>query len=308
MGTGLRGGMGGETGGKNCSQVLSAKRDEEGGRRCEVEEEEKEKVKRGKSSERVSVLQEGEEEMRDVEQGERNGEKRIEAVMSEEEERRRKLWEGERRRNEERRRREEERRREEKQGDRWRLGREVRGGEGEEDEEERKRREEATRSNARMERRWNELTSSTRWNGGGQQKEEMEEKRQETHLGPAAAAGGSYEGGERRRRREGGGGEEDDEDLPEHRRQLSTEMMVRAKSSLQTQSDDLNISTLTSIITWGRRGAISKCHLARVSADTQLCWPRSAICSTFLQKHLCNCAMYTSKHLEGLSLNCHHQR
>jgi len=178
--------------------------------------------------------------MRDVEQGERNGEKGIEADRSEEKERRRKLWEGERRRNEERRRREEERRREEKQGDRWRLGREVRGGE-EEDEEERKRREEASRSNARMERRWNELTSSTRWNGGRQQKEEMGEKRQETHLGPAV---GSYEAGSRRRRGEEGGGRggEDDEDLPEDRHQLSTEMMgCSAEARVRRSLEKLNI-------------------------------------------------------------------
>merc|ERR1712212_892317 len=84
---------------------------------------------------------------------------------------------------------------------------------GEEDEEERKRREEASRSNARMERRWNELTSSSRWNGNGLprgQKEEREEKRQETHLGPAL----SYEGGlGRKRGKVGGGGGEFDEDL-----------------------------------------------------------------------------------------------
>ena len=87
-----------------------------------------------------------------------------------------------------------------------------------------------------MERRWNELTSSSRWNGNGlpRQKEEREEKRQETHLGPAV----SYEAGLRKTR--GGRGGEDDEDLPEDRHQLSTEMMVRAKQ-LMYQSDQRNI-------------------------------------------------------------------
>ena len=307
MGTG---GLGGQTGGKNCPQVLSAKRDEEGGRRCEVEEDvEKEKVKGGKSFESVEegggksgqeeegFYRNGEEEMRDVEQGERNGEKGIEANRSEEKERRRKLWEGERRRNEERRRREEERRREEKQGDRWRLGREVRGGE-EEDEEERKRREEASRSNARMERRWNELTSSTRWNGGRQQKEEMGEKRQETHLGPAV---GSYEAGSRRRRGEEGGGrgEEDDEDLPEDCHQLSTEMMVSKKTAVSINAKYFRKSPK---ITWrtsnsigplifehstpsssassssygASEGQLANVSLDRLAADTQLCRPQSA--------------------------------
>ena len=86
-----------------------------------------------------------------------------------------------------------------------------------------KRREEAARSNARMERRWNELTSSTRWNGG-QQKGEKEEKRrqggrqQETHLGPSTAAAVSYEGSSGKPREE-----EEDED----RQRLGSEMMVR---------------------------------------------------------------------------------
>ena len=87
-----------------------------------------------------------------------------------EEERRRKLWEGERRRNEERRKREEERRMEENLGNPWRLGRDK----SKTGEEEEMRREEATRSNAQMERRWNELTSSSRWNDAGRQKDEKE--------------------------------------------------------------------------------------------------------------------------------------
>ena len=86
-----------------------------------------------------------------------------------EEEWRRKLWEGERRRNEERRKREEERRMEENLGNPWRLGRDK-SKTGEEE----MRREEATRSNAQMERRWNELTSSSRWNDAGRQKDEKE--------------------------------------------------------------------------------------------------------------------------------------
>ena len=75
-----------------------------------------------------------------------------------------------------------------------------------------------------MERRWNELTSSTRWNGG-QQKGEKEEKRrqdgrqQETHLGPSTAAAVSYEGSSGKPREE----EEEDED----RQRLGSEMMVR---------------------------------------------------------------------------------
>ena len=89
---------------------------------------------------------------------------------SDEEERRRKLWEGERRRNEERRKREEERRMEENLGNPWRLGRDK----SKTGEAEGMRREEATRSNAQMERRWNELTSSSRWNDAGRQKDEKE--------------------------------------------------------------------------------------------------------------------------------------
>ena len=63
-----------------------------------------------------------------------------------------------------------ERRMEENLGNPWRLGREkTKTGE-----EEEMRREEATRSNAQMERRWNELTSSSRWNDAGRQKDEKE--------------------------------------------------------------------------------------------------------------------------------------
>ena len=98
---------------------------------------------------------------------------------SDEEERRRKLWEGERRRNEERRKREEERRMEENLGNPWRLGRDkTKTGE----EEEMMRREEASRSNAQMERRWNELTSSSRWNDAGRQKDEKETAGRQDHF------------------------------------------------------------------------------------------------------------------------------
>lgn len=101
-----------------------------------------------------------------------------------------------------------------------------------------KRREEAARSNARMERRWNELTSSTRWNGG-QQKGEKEEKRrqggrqQETHLGPSTAAAVSYEGSSGKPREE-----EEDED----RQRLGSEMMgCSAEARVRRSLEKLNL-------------------------------------------------------------------
>lgn len=147
---------------------------------------------------------------------------------------RRKLWEGERRRNEERRKREEERRMEENLGNPWRLGRDKSKTGGEEE----MRREEATRSNAQMERRWNELTSSSRWNDAGRQKDEKETTgrgRQETYLGPGAGAACV-------RTRPGDGGGEDDEDLPRHHQHLSTENMgCSAEARVRRSLEKLNI-------------------------------------------------------------------
>ena len=187
--TGVGGRGEGQTCGKNSPLASFANEEEEGegeeeeedkdGRQYNDEEEEKggqSVLERGTLD---AYLQKGEGPQRNEKENMHEKKVQTEGALRkdgkelvgkrDEEEWRRKLWEGERRRNEERRKREEERRMEENLGNPWRLGRDK-SKTGEEE----MRREEATRSNAQMERRWNELTSSSRWNDAGRQKDEKE--------------------------------------------------------------------------------------------------------------------------------------